>query len=262
MQHTHQAGQRIGRAEAGGDANVARHAARERMLALVETAAVEGKPHGLHQIDSELPLFCGRESTADFQRRSLRLQLDRFLNEAGQATPESREYRIDLSASEARAELIDQRVIGIQVQRLADERRLVPQQVRHFLEVRREHGEVALLLCFEPLHLGAGGRLRQARDEILRRRDRVIALPPHLTKIGALPVFKAVLIRFRPIQQARHTRRSHQRVAFGLERRKLFTAHVRTAARHHHGGVPAQHARSAAKGMETAEFLFELLVGS
>ncbi len=55
-------------------------------------------------------------------------------------------------------------------------------------------------------------------------------------------------------------RRGEQRVVFGLERGQLLAAHVGTATRHHHGGVPAQERERAAEGVEALELLFELLV--
>ena len=49
-------------------------------------------------------------------------------------------------------------------------------------------------------------------------------------------------------------------MVFGLERRQLLAAHVGAAARHHHGGVPAQDAPRATEGVQPSEFLLELLV--
>ena len=50
-------------------------------------------------------------------------------------------------------------------------------------------------------------------------------------------------------------------MVLGLERRQLLAAHIGAAARHHHRGIPAQQRQRAAKGMQAAKFLFQLLVG-
>jgi hypothetical protein len=50
-------------------------------------------------------------------------------------------------------------------------------------------------------------------------------------------------------------------VALGFQHGQLFAALFRAAPRHHHGGIPAQQAGSAAEGVQTPEFLFELLIG-
>ena len=47
----------------------------------------------------------------------------------------------------------------------------------------------------------------------------------------------------------------------GLERGELLAAQVGAAARHHHGGIPAQDAGSAAESVQPPEFLLELLIG-
>ena len=101
---------------------------------------------------------------------------------------------------------------------------------------------------------------RVTSDE--RRRDRVVALAAHLAQVGELPVLELRLVGLRALDQPRHLRRRQQRVAFGLERGQLLAAHVGAAARHHHGRIPAQQARRAAEGVQAAEFLLELLVGS
>ncbi len=88
----------------------------------------------------------------------------------------------------------------------------------------------------------------------------MVALAAHLAQIRDLPVLEALGVGLRAVQQARDPRRGEQRVVLGLERGQLFAAHVGAAARHHHGGVPAQQRQGAAEGVEALELLFELLV--
>ena len=47
---------------------------------------------------------------------------------------------------------------------------------------------------------------------------------------------------------------------FGLERGDLFAAHVSTATRHHHRRIPAQQRQRAAKRVQAAKLLLQLLV--
>ena len=49
----------------------------------------------------------------------------------------------------------------------------------------------------------------------------MIALPAHFAQIGKLPVFHALGIRLRSIEQPGNFRRSQQRMMFGLERSQL-----------------------------------------
>jgi hypothetical protein len=49
-------------------------------------------------------------------------------------------------------------------------------------------------------------------------------------------------------------------VVLGFQRRQLFAANIRAAARHHHRGIPAQQRQRAAKRMQAAKLLFQLFV--
>ena len=88
----------------------------------------------------------------------------------------------------------------------------------------------------------------------------MVALAAHLAQVRELPVFESLRVRLRAIEQPRDARRGEQRVILGLERGELLTAHLGAAARHHHGGVPAQQRQRAAEGVQAPEFLFQLLV--
>jgi hypothetical protein len=63
------------------------------------------------------------------------------------------------------------------------------------------------------------------------------------------------------VEQARDTRRHEQRMAFDLQGGDLVAAHVGAAARHRDRCVPAQERQHAAKGVQPAKLLFELLIG-
>src|SRR5512138_55328 len=230
------------------------------MLALVQTTAIERESDRFHDRDCQLALLGRRNSPRQLDGRTRCLEVDDFLYESLQAPSERREDAVDLFRRQARTELIDQRVIGTQLERLTEQRGFIAREVDDLFEVRGEQTEVALLLRLEPTHLRARGRLGEARDEILRRRHRVLAGAAHLAQVRELPIFETLRVCFGTIEQARHARRAHERMAFRFERRKLLATKIRPPARHHHRGIPPQHGSRGSKRMQTSEFLFELLV--
>src|SRR4051812_260648 len=104
MKNAHDAAQRVGITEPRGDTNVARRASGKRVLAFVESTAIEGKANRLHDFDCQLALFGRSKLTGDLEWRTTRLQLDDFLNEAGKPTTEGREDDVDLCAGQSRTE--------------------------------------------------------------------------------------------------------------------------------------------------------------
>ena len=261
VQRTEHAGEQILGVVARGDADIARHAFGERMLAVVDAPAVERKAEGLHQLDDQLALLRDREAAGDRQRGSFLLQRHRLADQCRQAARQRLEHRIDVGHRDTGAELVDQRVVWREIQRLAQQLRLVAHQMQHFLEVRREQREVVAAPRGDPFHLGRRGRAREARDERHRRRDRMIALAAHFTQVRELPVAAALGIGLGPVEQPADPGRGQQRVVLGLERRELLAADLRAALRHHHRRVPAQQRERPAERVEALPFLLELLIG-
>jgi len=67
------------------------------------------------------------------------------------------------------------------------------------------------------LRLGLRRRVGQARDQVGRGRDRMVALPPHFAQVRDLPVIEPLRVGVRPVQQARDLRRREQGVVLGLQ---------------------------------------------
>jgi len=88
----------------------------------------------------------------------------------------------------------------------------------------------------------------------------MVALAAHLAQVGDLPVRETLGVGLRAVEQTRDPRRGQQCVVLRLQRSELLAAHVGAAARHHHGGIPAQQRQGAAKGVEPSELLLELFV--
>ena len=260
VQRAEQARERIVLIEARGDPDIARHALGEGMLALIEAPAIEGKAERLHHLDDQLPLARDGEFAGERLQRVIGLQLDHLVDQARELARQRLEQRVDLLRGDARAELVDQRVVGLQGERLSEECSLVSHQRDDFFQVRREQREVVLLPRLQPLHLGARRGPRQPGNQRLRRRDRMIALTAHLAQVRELPVFEPLGVGLRAIEQARDLGRREQGVVFGFERGQLLAAHFGAAAGHHHRRVPAQQRERAAKGMQAAKFLLELLI--
>ena len=260
VQRAQEAGEQVIGRKAGSDADVARHPFGEGLLALIEAAAVEREADRLHHFDGERPLLARGELAAERQQHAALLRDDGLADKRRQPTRKSLEHRIDVRGSDPRGEGIHQRIVGGEIERLPEERRLVAHQMHHLLEVRREQLELPLGTCLEPVRLGAGGGLGQAGNQADRRRDGMVALPAHLPKIRDLPVGESLGVGLRPIEQPRDARRSEQRVVLGLERGKLLAANVGTAPRHHHRRIPAQQRQRSTEGVEALELLLELFV--
>ena len=260
MHGAEQASEDIRLVVAGGQTHVPRHPFGEGMFAFIQPAAIEVETHGLHDVHDQRALATRSEFAFHRQRRVCLLHGNHFADQRWQAPRNGLEDRIDIVAGNTRAVLIDEGVVGREVQRLAEQRRLVPHQHHHLFQVRGEDLEAALGTRLQPMRLSLGGRMRQTRHEIRRRRDGVIALAAHFAQIGDLPVIQTLGIGVRPIQQARDLRCREQRVVFGLQRGQLFAAQRGAATRHHHRCVPVQERNGATEGVEALELLFKLLV--
>ena len=88
----------------------------------------------------------------------------------------------------------------------------------------------------------------------------MVALAAHLAQVRDLPVLQALDIGLGAIQQARDARRRKQGVVLRLQGSELLATHVRAAARHHHGGIPAKQRQRSAKRVESLELLLQLFV--
>src|SRR5213080_3988181 len=73
-----------------------------------------------------------------WQRRPHLLLGDHLADERGEPPRQRLEHGVDVRGREPGAELIDQCVVGGEVERLAEKGSLVPHQMDHFLEVRRK----------------------------------------------------------------------------------------------------------------------------
>ncbi len=219
-----------------------------------------GKPTRLHDIEAQCPLLGGREPAREHPDRPLDLGVEHFRHQGRQAPRQRGEGAAEFLGEQAGGEFVGQRVVGLQPEMLPEHRGATARQLDHLGQMRRQHLEVTLLARLQPLGLGAGDGAREARDQRWRRRDRMIPLAAHLAQVGDLPVLQVLPARLGTIDQPRHARRAQQGVAFGLECRQLFAAHIRAGARHGDGRVPAQQRQRAAKRMQPAEFLLELLV--
>ena len=108
------------------------------MIALVEPAAIKGKAHGRHDLNGERMLLLRGKLAGNRQQRPRVLQRNRLADERGQAARQPLEHGLDLGAREPRAEFVDERIVGREIQRLTEEGCLVAHQAQNFLEVRRE----------------------------------------------------------------------------------------------------------------------------
>ena len=112
------------------------------------------------------------------------------------------EQLVDVRAQEPGAELVDQRVVGREPERLGQHLRLVARQRDDLFEVRREQREVVLLLGLEPARLGERRRPGETRDQRQRRGDRVVALAAHLAQVRELPVLELRPFGLRALDQS------------------------------------------------------------
>ena len=169
----------------------------------------------------------------------LRLQFDGLADQARQAPADEPEQLVDVRAQEAGAELVDQRVVGRQVQRLREHLRLVARQRHDLLEVRCEQRKVILLLGLEPARLGSEVARASRGHENQRHGDRMVAFAAHLAQVRAVASPRVATGSPASARSGARPWRRQQRVAFGLERRQLLAAHVGAAAGHHDRRSPS-----------------------
>src|ERR1700733_14705854 len=97
-----QSRERIDRIEARGHPDVAGHALRERVLALVEPAAVERKAKRFQHIEGELPLADRAELAAERSGCPIRLYFDGLIDEPGKLARQRLEDGVDIRGRDAR----------------------------------------------------------------------------------------------------------------------------------------------------------------
>ena len=232
----------------------------EGMLALVEPAPIERETQSLEHVDGQRAL--PRRGEFAGQRRGCvrRLNFDGLVDEARELARQRLEYGVDVGGRNTGREAVDQGVVRRQTARLAEQCGLVAHQMDHLFQMRRKQFEVVGLLGLDPKHFGARRRLGEPRNQRRRSGDGVVALPAHLAQIGERPILHLRGARLGALEQPRHFRRREQGVMLGLQRRQLLAAHIGTAARHHHRGIPAQQRQRAAKCVQAAKLLFQLFV--
>src|SRR5215469_2791489 len=114
------------------------------MLALVEAPTVELETDRLHDLHDQGALLAGGELAGERQENVPSLGRDCLADQRRKAPREGLEHGVDISGRESRAELVHERIVWGEVERLSEQRRLVPHQVNHFLQVRGERVELAL----------------------------------------------------------------------------------------------------------------------
>src|SRR5690606_8238443 len=131
-----------------------------------------------------------------------------------------------------------------------------------FLEGGRKHAEILLLPRFQPANLRTHCGSCQLSDEILGRRERVLALAPHLAQIGQLPLAQTLRVRFGSLEQPRDSRRGKNRMTVCLERGELLTAQRCASARQRHRTIPPQDRGGRTKRVQAPEFVLEVSIRS
>src|SRR6185312_5225699 len=96
MQRPEKTREKVGAVETSRHADVAWYALGERVLALIEAAAVERETYRLHDLDGERALLACRKFSRERCERSALLQTDHFADERREPARESLEHPVDI----------------------------------------------------------------------------------------------------------------------------------------------------------------------
>ena len=170
VQHAHQRRQELVGAVARGDPDVARHAAAERVMRDGQAAARDVEAHRRHHRQPELALLFDRIAARQRAQRvgleALRLHLEGARHEIHQEALQLVEQRRDVGGPAAGVILLDQRVVGIELQHLGAALCLLAGQFDHRVERRQEAGPVVARPQFAPELLAAHARPGLTLDEL------------------------------------------------------------------------------------------------
>ena len=227
---------------AGGDARVVGFAAAEGMVARVQAPALEVEAQRGHQCAAKRRLARIRERAFGFARR--RITTNGAIDERRQGGGQFREDGIDALALEARFVLVEQRIVGVQTQSVAEGRGLLARQIDDGRQLVGDGWPVVLRPCRTPRLLASGACLGVRDCEIGRHRERPTALAFEKRDVGGLPRVE-VFVPCRS-QQVAGLRRRQQFPRRILQRRQGIGAHGPAAGGHRHRFVPGQHGQRMA----------------
>ena len=160
----------------GGDAGVVRLAAAERMVADAEQPAIEVEADLGHQRFSERLLAFDAECVRDRQR--LVLPTEGAVDEPRQHVVQLREQGIDLGLRQAGLVAVEQGIVGIAAQCVAEGLGLLPRQREHGFE-RTDHGcPIVRRTRWTPSLLAGGRGCGQRDDEITGQGPRLLPVAP------------------------------------------------------------------------------------
>ena len=257
VQDAHQRGGDVVLAVAGGDADVGRRAAAERMGALVEPAALEVEPGTGHELAGEHLLPVGREGARGPDRVRLgTLAGQDGVDQGRQLGCQLLEERDDDGIAQVWLVGVEQGVVGAEAERGPGQRTGLAGEADHLLELRGEHGEVGLRAGLAPGHLAGGGGTRQRLDQGRLQRVGMAVLAAHLAQVRLLPGVEVRLV-VGAGQVIAGLGMGEEVVGQALQGGQLLAAGGCGQLRHHHRRVPVQDGERTLDVADAAEPLLK-----
>ena len=188
MDDAHQRRQEVVFAVARGHAYVFRHAAAERVGALVQPAGAEVEAHQRHRVQAQRLLRRSREGADRLDDRLGGLPRQHVADQPRQPLAQRREGALHLGRAHARLVLVQQRVVLGEPRVLRQQLRLLARDGQHLAQVGREAGPVVGRALRAPGVFAAV--VGQALGLHQRLRQRVGGAPgaADLAQVGALRV--------------------------------------------------------------------------
>jgi hypothetical protein len=247
-------------AVAGRQAHVLRHAAAERMRALVQPAGREIEAERLHRGATEGALRGDGERPGRLDRRRLcRLLRDDAAHRVRQPLLQGVEQRVDPRARHAGLVLVDERVVGRDALVLGQPLRRLANQCQERLEVGGEAGPVVGRALRAPGVLAAHRGERAPLDERLGQGIGAAPLPAHLAQVraGAVGEPLALGALHRVAQRRLGAQAVDQRLELGQRRRARLVA----GGRHQARAVPIGDRAEVRQAMQPEPVPLEPVVG-
>ena len=256
----HQAGQQIVLAVARGQAHVFRHAAGERMRALVQAAGLEVEIEQAHHVLAQCTLRGDGERAHRLDKLVLGLALLRPLDQARQPLAQIAEQAVELRAGHAGLETIEQRVIGAQTRLVGEQLGLFAPQAQHLAEVLEKARPVVGRPLLAPGVLAARGGQRLLLDQRLRQRVARAPVAADLAQVRALRVVERLAFRLR--DQALEPRLGAHAVQQGADLGQRGGARLVALGRHVGRLVPRSQRVQMAEAVQAGVQRGQFVVGS
>ena len=259
VDRAHQALHEVVFAIARGDPRVFRHAAAERVRALVEAAAFEIEAEQCHHVEAQGALRRFRERSGGCHHRIPRLPFAHRAHELRQPGLQVAEQGRHLDARHARLELVHQRVVERQAARLGEVLRFLARQADHLAQVDGEASPVVGRTLAAPGVLAVRSGERLGLDQRLRQGVRALPVAPDLAQVRTRRLVER--LGFGAREQRGQARVGTQAVQERIHLGQRASTRLAALGRHHRRAIPAGDRLEMAEVVQACPGAGQLVVG-